>query len=255
MGNILYLNSNQIEMSVIFILKGKNNPTKIICRFKPNQINDFVCTTSYLVQREDWNTKQRRIKQNASTLNRDLINSKLRQIENLVIDQWNLDVINKSNISKNWLKNLIDIHSGKISKNDAPKIYYTDWIENFIINAPKRLYKGKQISSKTIQQYEATKKKILAFEKSNDLKLRFEDIGLKFYTNFIYYCRNIEKLGDNSISGHIKNIKLFCKNIEQEGLPINIQYKNSEFKGFVANTKYTYLKDAEINMTLPKMND
>ncbi|MGL2962926.1 tyrosine-type recombinase/integrase [Flavobacterium sp. RSB2_4_14] len=234
-------------MKVNFILKGKNNPTKIICRFKPTQNFDFTHTTIYFVRREDWSKIQQRVKQNATTTNRNLINSKLRELEDVIFDKWNLDNINKSNITKNWLKNVIDGFSGKVINNELHKFYYTDWIDNFISDAPKRLHNGKPISYKTIQQYAVTQKKIIAFEKLNDLKLRFEDIDLKFYTNFVYYCRNNEKLGDNSINGHIKNIKLFCKNIEQDGLPINIQYKHSNFKGFVANTQYIYFKDAEID--------
>lgn len=234
-------------MNVNFILKGTNNPTKIICRFKPSQNYDFTHTTIYFVKREDWNTKQQQIKQNATSLNRDLINAKLRQLENIIIDLWNLDLINKSNITKTWLKNVIDTNLGKVIKNETHKVHYTNWIENFIAEAPKRLHNGNPISPKTIQQYAATQKKIIAFEKQSDLKLRFEDINLKFYTNFVFYCRNTEMLGDNSINGHIKNIKLFCKNIEQDGLPINIQYKHSDFKGFVANTQYIYFKDSEID--------
>lgn len=234
-------------MKVNFILKGTTNPTKIICRFKPSQIYDFFITTNYFVKREDWNIKQQQVKQNATSINRDLINSKLRELENLIIDRWNLDCINKSNITKNWLKNVIVNNFGKVEKNETHKIFYTDWINNFVIDSPKRLYNGKPISSKTIQQYVVTYKKIIAFEKINDLKLRFEDVDLKFYRNFIFYCRNTENLGDNSINGHIKNIKLFCKNIEQDGLPINIQYKNSDFKGFVTNKEYIYFKDAEID--------
>lgn len=234
-------------MNVNFILKGTNNPTKIICRFKPSQTYDFTNTTIYFVKREDWNKNQQRIKQNATSTNKDLINSKLRELESVIIDRWNLDQINKSNITKNWLKNVIDTFLGKVVKNELHKVFYTDWIEIFIIDAPKRLHNGKPISYKTIQQYAATLKKIVAFEKLNDLKLRFENVDLKFYTNFVFYCRNTENLGDNSITGHIKNIKLFCKNIEQDGLPISIQYKHSDFKGFVANTKYTYFKDAEID--------
>lgn len=227
-------------MSVYFILKGTNNPTKIICRFKPSQNYDFTHTTIYFVKREDWDNKKKQIKQKAISTNRDLMNSKLRELEDVIITRWNQDSINKSNITKTWLKNLIDTNSGKIIKNETYKVHYTDWIENFIVEAPKRLHKGKPISPKTIQQYVATQKKIIAFEKQNDLKLRFEDINLKLYTNFVFYCRNTEMLGDNSINGHIKNIKLFCKNIEQDGLPINIQYKHSDFRGFVANTQYIF---------------
>jgi len=234
-------------MNVNFILKGTNNPTKIICRFKPTQINDFTHTTIYFVKLEDWSKLQQRIKQKATTTNKDLLISKLSELENVIIDRWILDSINKTNITKNWLKNVVDDFLGKVIKNEFHKVYYTDWVKNFITEAPKRLHNGKPISYKTIQQYSATQKKIIAFEKLNDLKLRFENIDLKFYTNFVFYCRNTEKLGDNSINGHIKNIKLFCKNIEQDGLPISIQYKHSDFKGFVANTKYIYFKDAEID--------
>ncbi len=235
-------------MKVNFILKGSNNPTKIICRFKPTQINDFEVTTTYFVKREDWNKIQQQIKQNATTQNKDLINSKLRELENLIIDRWNFDSINKSNIAKNWLKIIIDSSLGKVVKNETHKIYYSDWIKIFVDEAPKRLYNGKPISPKTVQQYAATLKKIIAFENINNLKLRFENIDLKFYTNFVFYCRNNENLGDNSISGHIKNIKMWCKNIELEGLSINIQYKHKDFKGFVSNTKYIYLKEVEIDV-------
>ncbi len=235
-------------MNVNFILKGSNNPTKIVCRFKPNQVNDFTCTTSYIVRREDWNKIQQQIKQNATTQNKDLINAKLRELESVIIDQWNFDFISKTNITNTWLKNVIETFIGKITKNELYKVYFVDWIDVFILNAPKRLYKGKAISPKTIQQYSVTLKKISEFEKFNDLKLRFEDVDLKFYRDFVFFCRNNQNLGDNSINGHIKNIKLFCRNIEIEGLPINIQYKHSEFTGFVTYTKNIYLNDTEINL-------
>lgn len=176
-----------------------------------------------------------------------MINAKLRELESAIIDQWNYDIINKANITKNWLKNVIEVFSGKVTKNEMHKVYFVNWIDLFIENAPKRLHKGKAISLKTIQQYSVTLKKIKEFEKFNDLKLRFEDIDLKFYRDFVFFCRNNQSLADNSINGHIKNIKLFCKNIEIEGLPINLQYKHSEFTGFVTNTENIYFNDLEID--------
>jgi hypothetical protein len=68
-------------MSVTFILKGNNNPTKIICRFKPVQWYDRERTTIYFVKREDWDKTQQQIKKNATTQNKDLINSKLRKLK------------------------------------------------------------------------------------------------------------------------------------------------------------------------------
>ena len=233
-------------MKVNFILKGKNNPTNIICRFKPTQENDFVCATGLWIKREDWNDTKQEVRQKANTTNKDLINSKLKELDGKILDKWVLDNLNKENISRNWLKDTIYNFFGKSTANEQYKIYFIDWIIKFIDEAPKRLYKGKQLSSKTIQQYVVTLKKLQAYERANS-KLRFEGIDLRFHRDFVNYCRTVDRLGDNSISGHIKNIKMWCKNIEIDGLPINSQFKHSEFSAIKTETKDVYLTEGEIN--------
>ena len=233
-------------MKVNFILKGKNNPTNIICRFKPTQEKDFVCATGLWIKREDWNDTKQEVRQKANTTNKDLINSKLKELDGKILDKWVLDNLNKENISMNWLKDTIYNFFGKATANEQYKIYFIDWVIKFIDEAPKRLYKGKQLSSKTIQQYSATLKKLQAYERANS-KLRLEGIDLRFHRDFVNYCRTVERLGDNSISGHIKNIKMWCKNIEIDGLPINSQYKHSEFSAIKTETKDVYLTEGEIN--------
>ncbi|MEO0058897.1 MAG: hypothetical protein RLZZ312_544 [Bacteroidota bacterium] len=233
---------------VYFLIKGKNNPTKIICRFKVSKIFDREITTSFLVKREDWNISKRCIKRNAVTESKDLINAKLRKLEDFLLDQWNHDQANKIPIQDNWLKLQTNSFFGKVDLLQLHKIYFVDWIKLFIENSTNRFHRGLPINPKTVQQYQVTLKKIIAFEKQFNVKLRFEDVDLKFfYNNFIFYCRNTENLGDNSITGHIKNIKLFCKNIELENLPINNDYKRTEFRGFVSITTDIYLNEVEIN--------
>lgn len=234
-------------MKINFILKGKNNPTNIICRFKPTQINDFSTSTGLWIKREDWNDKKQEVRAKANTQNRDLINSKLKELELIILDKWTLDSINKENINKNWLKEVVNSFFGKATTNELHKVYFIDWIEKFIDEAPKRLFKGKLLSPKTILQYKTTLNKLKAFEKFTSNKTRFENIDLKFHRDFINYCRVNEKLGDNSIGGHIKNIKMWCKNIELEGLPINIHYKHSDFTATQSETKDIYLTESEIN--------
>ncbi|WP_395065200.1 phage integrase SAM-like domain-containing protein [Flavobacterium sp.] len=234
-------------MKINLVLKGKNNPTNIYCRFKPTQINDFICTTGIWIKREDWNEKNQQIKLKSNNTNKDLINTKLRELERVVLDKWISDTLNKKNISKNWLKDVVNTFFGKSTTNELYKIYFIEWIEKFIEEAPKRLYKGNPISSKTIQQYSTTLNKLIAYEKTKDIKVRFENVNLHFHKDFIDYCRTIENLGNNSIGGHIKNIKMWCKNIELDGLPISPQYKHSDFTATQSETKDIYLTEKEID--------
>lgn len=234
-------------MKVNFILKGKNNPTNVICRFKPTQQHDFTCATGYWVNRSDWQLSNQRLKQKATTTNKDLINSKLNELQNQILDKWNRDFIQKENISKDWLKNLISSFSGLVKSNEQYKLYFSDWIQKFIDESPKRLYKGAPIAPRTIKHYVTTLNKIKTYEAHTKTKLRFENIDLKFYRDFINFCRTQENLGNNTIGGYITNFKMWCKNIELEGLPINSQYKHSEFMALSNKTKDTYLNENEID--------
>lgn len=234
-------------MNVNYILKGKNNPTNIVCRFKPNQQIDFSCSTGIWINKEDWNIDKQRLKPKITSQNRDLINSKLKEMKGSIIDNWINDSLKKVPVSNDWLKDIIYHFFGIAKIDETDKIYFTDWVIKFIKESPKRLHKGEPIAERTIKHYETTFNKIKAFEKINKTKLRHEHVDLKFYRNFIDYCRTVENLGNNTIGGYITNFKMWCKNIELEGLPINSQYKHSEFMALSNKTKDTYLNENEIN--------
>ncbi|MGJ1191814.1 tyrosine-type recombinase/integrase [Sphingobacterium siyangense] len=234
-------------MKVNFILKGTNNPTNIIVRFKPTQSNDFSCSTGLWIDRYEWNEQKQQLKQRATTTNKDLINNTLKELESLILDKWTKVYINKAPISKTWLKDVVNVFFGRSKDNELSKIYFTDWVNDFMENAPKRLYKGKEIKPQTIKTYKTAYNKLVAFEKHTKTKLRFEHIDMKFYNRFVSYCRDVEQLNDNTIGGFIKNVKLWCGLIELDGLPINPQYKHSEFMRMTNKTKDTYLNETEIN--------
>jgi integrase len=234
-------------MKVHFILKGKNDPTNIFCRFKPSQINDFTTGTGLYIYRNEWNETKQQVKQKASTTNKDLINSKLQELEGAILDKWNIDNLNKKHITKNWLKETVNVFFGRANSDESYKIYFLDWVQKFIDDAPIRLHKGKPISKRTIQHYTTTLNKLKDFELAKDTRLRFENIDLNFYRSFVDYCRTVENLGNNTIGGYITNFKMWCKNIELEELPINPQYKHSDFTAIQNETIDVYLNEAEIN--------
>jgi hypothetical protein len=188
-------------MKLNFMLKNNNNPTKIYCRFKPTQLNDFTCATPLLINRDDWNAKQQQIKLKANNTNKDLINSTLKKLETKVIDTWVSDTINKKHISKIWLKEVLNDFFGQTQKDELHKVYFLEWIKKFINESNHRIYKGKIISPLTIKQYQTTFNKLKEFEQQKKTKLKFENIDLEFYNDFVFYCKTVENLGNNSIGG------------------------------------------------------
>lgn len=234
-------------MKVHFIIKNKNNPTNLVCRFKPHQNYDFSNVTGIWVNREDWNATKQQVKQRANTTNKDLINSTLKELEQIIIDKWVKDNLHNTPISRNWLKVVINTYFRRANNDELHLIYFTDWVQKFVDDAPKRLYKGKHLAPKTIQNYKVAFAKLQAFENNIKTKIKFENIDLHFYRDFVNYCRDVEKLNPNSIGSIISKIKLWCKNIELDGLPINPQYKHSDFTTLSNKTKDVYLNDLEID--------
>lgn len=230
-----------------FLVKSKSKFSNIYVRFWIGRQYDFKANTQIKVLFDDWHETRQQMKQKASTTNKDLINSKLKELESVILDKWTNDTLNKQNISKDWLKNVINGFFGRANTNELYKVYLVDWVQKFIDDSPKRLYKGKPISYRTIQKYKTSLLRLQDFEAHQKTRLRFENIDLNFYRNFVSYCRTEKQLNNNSIGSYIGHLKLWCKNIELEGLPINPQYKHSEFMTLSNKTKDTYLNESEIN--------
>lgn len=234
-------------MKVNFLLKGENNPTNIFCRFKPTQEHDFWVTTKLPVFRKDWSEKTQRVKQTAANKNKDLINNTLNDIQTTIVERWTEDIIKRNPIKKDWLKNVVDVYFGRAKSNEQYRVYLTEWVNKFVQESPKRLHKGKPLTARRIARYKLVQNRLLEFEKRTKTKIKLEHIDLNFYRDFVNWCKTYKEYNNNTIGGLIKVIKLWCKNIELEGLPINMQYKHSEFMAVSNKTTDVYLNEAEIN--------
>lgn len=230
-----------------FITKGKSELSSIYVRFWDSNRIDQKSRTGLTVKFNEWSESKEQVKNSVTTPQKDFINSKLRNLENYLLDEYNIDYNTQQNINSVWLKEKIKKFFGRADKDELYKIYFTDWIQKYIDNSPQRLYKGNPISPRTIQHHTTAKNKFTGYEKYSNRKLRFQDINLEFYRDFLFYCRNIEKLNDNTFGTQIAILKTWCKNIEIEGLPINQEYKHSEFRVLTNPTKDVYLTEKEIN--------
>lgn len=235
-------------MRVKFFTKTKTkNSTNIYVRFWHGREFDKTIKTGLFTMPQDFNNTKGRLRQRAGIKDKDLINKTLDDLEGFLLEQWNADTINKTHIPPEWLKNVVARFFGRVVDNKEYKVYFVAWVGKYIEESPKRLHRGKPLSKRTIQHYKTTESKLKAFEDYKNIRLRFEDIDLKFYRDFVHYLREVERLNNNTIGGFITNLKMWCKNIEIEGLPINPQYKHSDFMALSNKTKDIYLNEEEIN--------
>ncbi|TCN61083.1 integrase [Flavobacterium circumlabens] len=230
-----------------FIIKGKSELSSIYVRFWDSKRIDQKSRTGLSVKFNEWSETKEQVKISVTTPQKDFINSKLRHLENYLLEEYNIDYNTQQNISSIWLKEKIKKFFGRADKDELYKIYFTDWVKKYIDDSPQRLYKGNPISPRTIQHHITAKNKLSNYEKHSNKKLRFQDINLEFYRDFLFYCRNFEKLNDNTFGTQVAILKTWCKNIEIEGLPINQEYKHSEFRVLTNPTKDVYLTENEIN--------
>ncbi|MBN8643122.1 MAG: tyrosine-type recombinase/integrase [Flavobacteriales bacterium] len=230
-----------------FVVKGKNNISSIYVRFWDSNRIDQKSKTGLSVNYESWSKSFQQIKNTVNSPQKDFVNSKIRELRVFIVDEYNIDFNTQQHIGSSWLKDKIKKFFGRAYETELDKIYFTSWVQKFIDECPKRLYKGKPIAKRTIQHYITTINKLYSYEKHFNTRLRFQDINLDFYRNFLHYCLTVEKLNNNTTGGYIINLKMWCKNIEIEGLPINLQYKHSEFASISNKTKDVYLSENEIN--------
>ncbi|APU10479.1 hypothetical protein A5M85_09345 [Cellulophaga lytica] len=230
-----------------FVIRGKKKYVSIYVRFWDSKRIDQKTKTGISVSFEDWSEKKQRLKIKPSATNFDFINDKLNKLEIFIVDQYNQDYSNNKNISKTWLKESVANFFGRVDKNDEYKLYFVPWVKRYVKNAPNRLHRGQQLKQRSIQNYKSALNKLVAFEAHQKTQYRFEDIDLDFHRKFITYCRDIEKLNNNSIGNLISRIKTFCREIELEGFKINPQYKSPKFDIPKNETFDTYLNESEIN--------
>ncbi|MEP2968367.1 tyrosine-type recombinase/integrase, partial [Nonlabens ulvanivorans] len=230
-----------------FILKGKSEYPSIHVRFWDSNRIDQKTKTGLNVHRSHWNPNKQRVRSIVDSKTKDFINNQLEVLSRFICDNYIIEVNSRKHISKQWLKSQVELHFGNVTDvDDSHKVYFLDWVQRYIDEAPEKLYRGKPISSRTIQHYSTTLNKLKAFEEKENTKLRHEDINLKFYRKWVSYLRKIEKLNDNSIGGYIANIKMWARNIEIEELPISKEYRHSEFMVISSQTYDIYLNEQEI---------
>jgi integrase len=145
----------------------------------------------------------------------------------------------------------MDVFFKRETKNEETNenLFFTNYINSFIEDSKtKRNRKGTPIKPRTIQHYNTTLNKIIAFEKYIGIKLKLTEIDLTFHFDFTSYLEKQQKLNQNTIGGYVDDVKLFCGNADKKGITVSNEFKRTEFYSPSNKTKDIYLKEDEIDL-------
>lgn len=236
--------------TINYLIKGKKNLTNILLRFKNGRKNDITVSTDLKVESKNWSVAKQKVKLIADDFTKDEVNSKLFDLQKFIFIEFNIDNSVGLIIDTTWLKHKVaNFFNRPIDSLSIDQIFFVPYVENFIINAPSRIIRGKSkaVTKGTITKYKTTLMKLRQFELFYNTKIKFSDLDLKFYDSFVGYLTQIQKINVGTIGNYIGTIKLIAKDAKLKGLPVNIQIEHPNF--FVPKTSSDgiYLSDEEIN--------
>ena len=235
--------------TVKFLIKGKNNPTNMYCRFCNTKAIDITTTINFFINPAHWDYKGQRIKNVVAVKNRDVLNKKLQLLKIHIIDEFNLCFMDGEIIDKTWLTNTINKFykrpTQEVKNRNLPHtIYLSNFANWWIMNeSPKWTTQG-NISKRALLAYKIFTKHLKLFEGSN--KVRLKDISNEVINTFVVYlaeddysCRYIGKL--------VNTYKFFCFRAEELNFNINNGFKKRVVLPKVKEIKEPYLNPEEID--------
>ena len=238
--------------SVTYRLKTlKSDWASIYVRFKQGNQFDTEAITSLECPKDRWSDPKQEVL-TTPLLNYKEVNKKLSEFKTYIKNEYEATKVNDQTIIINnkWLKSKIDFFFNRqnIEEEEKAKIYFTNFIDTFIEESKtKRNRLGNPIKYRTIQHYNTTLNKIIAFQNNKNIKLKITDIDLDFHHQFITYLEKKEHLNNNTIGGYLDDIKLFCNNATKKGLQISNEVKTTDFYSPQNKTNDIYLTEEEVN--------
>jgi len=215
----------------------QKNPTPIYIRFRSGKEHDYEIITGLETYKTAWSEAKQQLKlSNDTTGNYDEVNTKLRELKNYIHNEFNKAQANGVAINKVWLEKACQSFFNRaVGKNmDDKSLYFIPYVEWYIEKVPDELNPktNKKRSIRTIQDYQTTLKKLRHYEEVKKLRLKHSEVGKDFHKEFIKYCGEYHGNNLKTIGGELANIRLFLRQAELEGYPVNQDHK----KGLLFST-------------------
>lgn len=197
---------------------------------------------------EHWDTSKQRIKTGKGmTVNAYSVNVLINDIQDFTQNALSIMVKDTGSIDLERLSYLIGckINGSEIDneqKENSKVVYYC----SNLIEAKKSC-----INITTYRSYNQTVKLLVSYEKKYKMVLKFDEIDLSFYRNFVKHLES-ENYSLNSVGKHVKNLKIFLNDALINGISSNIIFKNRSFKVSKETTTDIYLTTEEIKTLAEK---
>lgn len=123
-----------------------------------------------------------------------------------------------------------------------------DYISNFILEAKqgKRLTaKNNKYKKQSIKNLQGFNVQLQNYQKSRSIRLSYEDIDVNFLKDFIEYFSD-KGYSQNTISRHIKHLRLIMRLSREEGLHENYEVDGRQFKIEAIEVESVCLSEEEI---------
>lgn len=216
----------------------------VTSRFGRNE--KLMYATPLKVEPIFWNEKEGRVKNSKYCTYRDEVNGALNTIEAL-IKSFIAKAATSDNeiISKDSLKNLLDVHFGK---KKAKASDFHSFFEAFIEQCDSRLSPrrgGQTIDYKTKMEYARTYYYIQEYEKKRKIRLEFRNIDKMFFNDFVAFLQDLG-LSTNTIWHKTVSIKAVMKAANEQELTDNTKY--TSFKNVSEESQAIALSEKELDL-------
>lgn len=212
--------------------KAKDNKEQLIYvgyRFGKDQL---IHSTGIKVLPKHWDFKKSRVKNIVEFFPKDEVNTFLTDLANFINTTATIYKTQKQELSKEVLKNEIDlfINPEKALK-DKPKNLFA-FIEKFILDSKegRRQIEGKEVNERTIKRYNTTHSILKDFQNQYERVIDFKNIDIDFYKDFNNYMNKVKNYAPATLGKHISTLKTFLNEATEEGLNSNLKYKSKAFK-------------------------
>jgi integrase len=186
----------------------------------------------------------------------------LRDLSDHIIDS--LNETTADNIDKKWLDSVVwQFHHPGIKKNDFTLMEYLDKFIKEIETGERKYLKRtpggntwERYGRGTIKTYYTFRTQLSAYEKDRNRTLRFNDITLEFYKDFVSFFEEEKRdstgkitkksYKPNTIGKQVKMLKTVMAAAEKEDLHHNKFYNTTEFITYREEIEPVYLTEEEI---------
>lgn len=233
--------------TIKYFIKGNNNPSTIYLRFTHGRKFDFTKSTSLIINPKFWNNEKGIVKQIAEFDNKLNLQNDLNELSSKIFNGFSKDYANGKLINSKWLENHI---KGNFNQRDETDLnLFVPYAENFIENLDFKVNKNGRtgVTHITKLRYKNLISKINDFQKTKNKVLKFTDIDLKFYREFVNFLNKTNNLSFNTIGKHIALLKTICFDAKDNDIKTNTDISKNEFRVTKEKTTFITFSENEID--------